>query len=293
MQKIFVGDVQGCARELRALVTRAERCFGARFSLWLVGDLVNRGPDNRAVLELVHDLSERGRAHVVAGNHELLLLRRWFGQRAADPADTLDDVLDHPDARAWVEWVRRLPLALSGEIGQSRFVLVHASVHPDWSVEETLSAAGGAEERLGGSDASRASALLAADPAKDADREVLGRLLNARSIAPDGRARAEEPAGASRAWHEVWSERRHPHGIVYGHWSLQGLHVARGLRGLDTGCVHHGRGRDGFLTAWLPDERTPAFGGTDMRFWQVRAERPYFGGVSRRATRELRSRGRY
>jgi hypothetical protein len=34
---------------------------------------------------------------------------------------------------------------------------------------------------------------------------------------------------------------------------MQGLHVAPYLRGLDTGCVHHDRGHDGFLTAWLPD----------------------------------------
>jgi hypothetical protein len=66
---------------------------------------------------------------------------------------------------------------------------------------------------------------------------------------------------------------------VYGHWSLQGLHVARGLRGLDTGCVHHGRGRDGLLTAWTPDERPDPFGVPDDRFVQVRAHARYWRGA--------------
>jgi hypothetical protein len=64
---------------------------------------------------------------------------------------------------------------------------------------------------------------------------------------------------------------------VYGHWSLQGLHVARGLRGLDTGCVHHGRGRDGFLTAWLPDPAADEpFGLPDAAFWKIPARRAYY-----------------
>jgi diadenosine tetraphosphatase ApaH/serine/threonine PP2A family protein phosphatase len=74
-----------------------------------------------------------------------------------------------------------------------------------------------------------------------------------------------------------WSARSHGYGIVYGHWALQGLHVAPGLRGLDTGCVHHGRGRDGVLTAWLPDPsaQTP-FDVPDDRFWQEAARRAYY-----------------
>jgi hypothetical protein len=73
---------------------------------------------------------------------------------------------------------------------------------------------------------------------------------------------------------------------VYGHWALQGLHVARGLRGLDSACVHHGRpdGRGGttrgFLTAWIPawpgrdGDREP-FDVPDDRFLQVPARRRY------------------
>ena len=98
---------------------------------------------------------------------------------------------------------------------------------------------------------------------------------------PAGGAWSPEPPELAppgyRAWHEVWRERAHPYGVVYGHWALQGLHVAPGLRGLDTGCVHHGRGRDGFLTAWLPDPNAAQpFDVPDERIWQVPARRPYY-----------------
>ena len=52
-RRIFVGDVQGCADELVELVARARAQFGDGFELWVAGDVVNRGPDNRRALELV------------------------------------------------------------------------------------------------------------------------------------------------------------------------------------------------------------------------------------------------
>ena len=64
---------------------------------------------------------------------------------------------------------------------------------------------------------------------------------------------------------------------MYGHWARQGLHVAAGLRGLDTGCVHHGRGRDGWLTAWLPEAASSdPFATPDTSFWKIPARRAYY-----------------
>jgi hypothetical protein len=44
VQKIFIGDVQGCGDELETLVTRARLEFDRDFELWSVGDMINRGP---------------------------------------------------------------------------------------------------------------------------------------------------------------------------------------------------------------------------------------------------------
>jgi bis(5'-nucleosyl)-tetraphosphatase (symmetrical) len=114
VQRIFVGDVQGCADELEEILARARREFGNEFELWSVGDLVNRGPKSHRALALVRERVEAGRAQLVLGNHELGLLARWTGVRPAGPLDSMQDLLERPDLDEWCEWLRRRPLALAG-----------------------------------------------------------------------------------------------------------------------------------------------------------------------------------
>lgn len=281
MQPIFVGDVQGCADEFGELLSRARARFGERFELWIVGDLVNRGPRNLELLETVAELVDRGRARYVLGNHEIGLLMTALGTRPLRPADTFTDVLDAPELSFWVEWLRRRPLVETGWLGSGpaarSFALVHASVHPDWDLAELEKRARRVEERLGARPVESAAALLRASRAEDPERDVLDRLTRCRSIEGRGGWSDEEPsASGGRPWHAAWAARGHGYGVVYGHWATQGLHVAPALRGLDTGCVHHGRTGPRALTAWLPDARAKdPFAVPDDRFWQVPARRRY------------------
>jgi bis(5'-nucleosyl)-tetraphosphatase (symmetrical) len=273
VQRIFVGDVQGCADELEEVLARARREFGNDFELWCVGDLVNRGPQSHRVLALVRERVEAGRARLVLGNHELALLARWLGVRPAGPTDTLDDLLERRDVDEWCEWLRRQPVAVGGQLGERRFVMVHASVDPRWSHRKVLAAARAVEAQLATPDR---AALAAALQNRD---ERLGRMVSCRSALPDGGWASEPPAlvRGAEPWHAAWSRAGHDYGVVYGHWALQGLHVAPQLRGLDSGCVHHGRDRDGFLTAWLPHpDAADPFALPDERFWQVPARRVYY-----------------
>jgi bis(5'-nucleosyl)-tetraphosphatase (symmetrical) len=281
VQPIFVGDVQGCSEEFDELLARAEREFGSEFELWSVGDLVNRGPDNLTPLRRVRDLEERGRARVVLGNHEISLLRCWLGLRKVSEFDSFQDVLDAPDVDEWMEWIRSRQLASTGRLGRQPFSMVHASADPSWSLADLERAARKVEERM------RAPIpelidYLRRDP--DPPEDLLGRFTRARSVDASGSWSSEEPTGRQRAWHEAWLEREHDYALVYGHWAMQGLHVAAGLRGLDTGCVHHGRGRAGFLTAWVPnpDEKRP-FDLPDEHFWSIPARRAYYAHRDARA----------
>ncbi len=284
MQKVFVGDVQGCAVELEELIARCEQQFGEQFEMWSVGDLINRGPFNLRALSLMRELVEAGRGRYVLGNHEIGLLRVWLGLREFRPQETAGEVLAASDAEDWVHWIRSRPLVVPGEIEGHPFVMVHASVHPDWTLDELCQRAERVAARLADADLANLRELLSSDPSDDVelveDRNTLGRLTRCRSIGTDGTWSSGTPEHDADAWHQRWSSESHEYGVVYGHWAQQGLHVENRLRGLDTGCVHHGRGRDGFLTAWLPralrESRDP-FAQPDDRFWQIPAHRRYYG----------------
>jgi bis(5'-nucleosyl)-tetraphosphatase (symmetrical) len=277
VQPIFVGDVQGCGDELGELVRRATARFGSGFELWLVGDLINRGPTNLDLLRRVREWVERGRCRFVLGNHELALLRAAWRLREPQPLDTFQDVLGDSELGDWIEWLRRRPLVEAGLLGERRFVMVHAAVAPHWGLEEVLARARAVEARLGADDGDRARALLAAEPADNREADDLARFTRCRTAARDGRWSAREPRRREEAWHGAWAARRHGYGIVYGHFATQGLHVAPDLRGLDTGCVHQGWGRDTALTAWLPDlGRADPFAVPDAGFWQAPARRRYY-----------------
>ena len=279
-RRIFVGDVQGCAEELAELVTRARSRFGDEFELWVAGDVVNRGPDNRRALELVRGFVDAGRGRYVLGNHELHLLHVALGLRDLGRNDSVGDLLGAPDASEWVDWLLGRALVESGTIAGQPFAMVHAASHPDWTLAALCEIGDALQARLAGDRASVRAFLMTA-PESDPLRDALARLTRCRSVSESGAWSSADPAPPFRAWHVAWTERRHPFGLVYGHWARQGLQVAPGLRGLDTGCVHHGRGRDGALTAWLPEaEQAPdgrrPFDLPDDRFWQIPARRRYY-----------------
>jgi bis(5'-nucleosyl)-tetraphosphatase (symmetrical) len=272
---VFVGDVQGCAEELVELLEQIERRAGSDASVWFVGDVVNRGPASLRALSIVRERMARGRARMVLGNHEIALLATAFGLRSPGPSDRFQEILEAPDAGDWIRWLRELPLVEEGSLAGTPFAMVHGAVHPDWDLAALLRHADEARRRLAGPEPGSAVQLLAGDLRREPDLDDLARIVSCRSVRSDGSWSSAQPVGDAVAWHEAWRARDHGYGVVFGHWSLQGLLVAPWLRGLDTGCVHHGRGRDGMLTAWLPDDRPDPFAVPDQRFVHVRAHRRY------------------
>src|SRR5260370_4483346 len=90
-----IGDVHGCAEELRALLVASdglarENCNHKR--LIYLGDMINRGPDSAGVLELwARDEAAHGVDHVdrLMGNHEIMMLLAAIGGPHAHKAETM------------------------------------------------------------------------------------------------------------------------------------------------------------------------------------------------------------
>ena len=90
MATYAIGDIQGCYEAFVELLDLVG--FSAtRDRLWLVGDLVNRGPHSLEVECPVKSLGQS--ATLVLGNHDLHLVLRTDGHRRASREATCDDVL--------------------------------------------------------------------------------------------------------------------------------------------------------------------------------------------------------
>ncbi len=250
MATLVVGDVQGCMDALRRLLDVAGFDAGAD-RLWLLGDIVNRGPESLAVLRFAHGLGER--ALVTLGNHDLHLLAVVYGDAVPKRKDTLGEVLRAPDLDALCDWLRRQPLAWFD--AGSNSLLVHAGVPHLWTVREVLARAAEVEAMLRGPhhrDYFRA--MYGDQPARwatsltgmDRLRAITNYFTRMRWIDPDGGLEfrhkgelSERPAG-----HQPWFSLRHPDArevrVLFGHWAaLNGATVdaVAPVVALDTGCV--------------------------------------------------------
>ncbi len=239
-----IGDIQGCKASLDRLLALIDFA-PARDQLWLVGDLVNRGPRSLDVLRWARDA---GSAVVcVLGNHDLHLLARAAGAADAKKRDTLDDVLKAPDRDGLIDWLRRQPLLHHDD----RFALVHAGLHPAWSISDARARASEIEHELRGPSWRPFLARLGGTPpawnerlgGSDRWRAILAYLTRVRACRPDGRtlpdfdgAPADAPPGAV-PWFSLPERRWTSHTVVFGHWAALGLSIGERHLGIDTGCV--------------------------------------------------------
>jgi len=242
-----IGDIQGCYRAFESLLAAVE-FDPLRDRLWLVGDLVNRGPDSLAVLRRVIGFGDA--ATTVLGNHDLHLLAAAAGLRRPARSDTFQQVLDAPQAADLLDWLRRRPL-LHRDRGARR-VLVHAGIPPAWSIDEAQAHASEVEsvlrdsnwrEGLAGMYGNEPAAWSPSLSRRDRLRYTINALTRMRYCDGEGRLDLERsgPPGTQpehlMPWFDVPRRAAADQHIIFGHWSALGLLLRHDVTALDTGCV--------------------------------------------------------
>jgi bis(5'-nucleosyl)-tetraphosphatase (symmetrical) len=248
MALYMIGDVQGCDEALGRLLETVD-FSPSRDTLYLLGDLVNRGPQSLAVLHRLMALE--GSAHCLLGNHDLHLLATAHGVRKPHRSDTVQDILNAPDRSALLDWLRHRPMALYAH----GWLMVHAGVLPQWDLTQTLALAGELETVLrspGWAD------FLAgmygnqpdfwSDSLRGAERlrVIVNSLTRLRFCSAQGVMEFDAKDGADTAppgfmpWFDVPGRRTAGVPMAFGHWSTLGAVQREGVLPLDTGCVWGG-----------------------------------------------------
>lgn len=259
MATYAIGDIQGCYDSLARLL---DRCAfdPSQDRLWLVGDLVNRGPKSLETLRLIKSLGNA--AVTVLGNHDLyLLMVAEGGAKFRGKDDTLQPIFDAPDCGELLDWLRQQPLCHV----EGKFCLVHAGLLPQWTAERARELSREVESALRGPDYKEfVLNLWGSEPAGWSEnlsgwprlRVIVNAMTRMRFCTPEGIMEFHTKGETTNApaGHLPWFEaphRAHADSIlVTGHWSALGLKITPNLLALDSGCLWGGH-----LTALRLEDR--------------------------------------
>lgn len=249
MAIFVIGDLQGCYHSFLNLL-EACRFDPGQDRLWLVGDLINRGPHSLAVLRWMrtHDRC----VNVVLGNHDLHALAVHEGLVEPHRNDTLDALLAAEDRDPLFDWLRLQPLAHAAQ----GYLMIHAGLLPQWDAAKASQLAREVEAVLRGPDYRRFLATMYGNTPDHWDdaltgmrrlRVITNALTRLRICTPEGRMEfrfkgspKDIPQGY-QPWFEVKGRKNREDMLIFGHWSALGLMVRDNLIALDSGCLWGGR----------------------------------------------------
>ena len=244
MATYVIGDIQGCFVEFELLLDRLNFESG-RDQLWLVGDLVNRGPNSLQVLELVKSLGES--AVTLLGNHDLHLLAIYYAGHSQKRSDTLSEVLEAEHVDELMNWLKAQRLFYR-DSGQNA-CMSHAGIPHIWSIAQAEKYAIEVEHYIQASTQTYFSQMYGNLPdlwneslnGMARIRCITNYLARMRFIDESGRLDLETkgPIGTQPDGYRAWFELRQTSNtdIYFGHWaSLEGK-AGPGVYALDTGCV--------------------------------------------------------
>lgn len=248
MAHYLIGDIQGCDAPLARLLAKIG-FSPSRDTLYLLGDLVNRGPSSAAVLRRL--MGYGAAARCLLGNHDLSLLAVAQGHRAPHRNDTMDDILLSPQRAQMLEWLRHRAMAIHAH----GVLMVHGGVLPAWDVAQTLALAREVEAVLRGPDLPAfLSRMWGNQPdhwddaltGADRLRVIVNALTRLRFCTPEGvmdlkaAGRLDQAPPGMLAWFDVPGRRTQGTCIAFGHWSTLGYLRRPDVISLDTGCVWGG-----------------------------------------------------
>ncbi len=249
MAHYVIGDIQGCFDEFQALLHKLDFNFGTD-TLWLTGDLVNRGPKSLETLRFI--MQHQDCMQTVLGNHDLHLLAVSEGCGRLKKGDTLEPILNASDHKVLLDWLRAQPLMLAND----RYAMIHAGLLPEWSIEEALNLAQEVEmaltsvyyrevfQHMYGNMPNRYRTDL---EGMDRLRLIMNVLTRIRALNLDGaldldfKGKPKKMPSDLIPWFKAEHKAYSSHTVLFGHWSSLGFYDEDGVVCLDSGALWGGK----------------------------------------------------
>ena len=245
-----IGDIQGCNASLQELLEKID-FKPYKDTLWVAGDLVNRGPNSLEVLEYLYSI--RKSVVIVLGNHDIALIAAYYGIKKSN--ETIDPILNSPNAKKLIDWLRKQKfLHTDYSLG---YCMSHAGISPEFDLGMAMEYAKRIEAKLQGQDPVPWLEKMfkhgierfdrKASPV-DIDRYILSAFIRMRFCYKDHRLDFDQkgaPTDALREkglkpWFECNKRKEIPLKIIFGHWSTLGYYQDENVLSLDTGCLWGG-----------------------------------------------------
>ncbi len=250
MATYAIGDIQGCYQSFMQLLNKIQ-FEPTKDTLWLAGDMINRGPQSLATMQFI--LDHQDNIQCVLGNHDLHFLAVACQNKPPHLKDTFNDILESNQKDEIIQWLSKQPLAYYDESFDT--LMVHAGLPHCWSQIDAIGYSQEVSLILQSNQANEFySSMYGNEPAQWNNKlqgaERLRHITNAftrmRYCFFDGELelQTKSPVGSQAddlfPWFELESK-SYQGNIVFGHWaSLEGKTTNSRINALDTGCVWGG-----------------------------------------------------
>ncbi len=248
-----MGDLHSCFDQFKALLQKMQ--FNpAQDQLYLVGDLINRGPQSAKIMRYL--LAHEAAIKPVLGNHDLSYLVYEAGETRLRRGDTYDELITLPERKEIRNYLRRQPLMRY--LPELNIAIAHAGIPPIWSIQEALSLSDEVSRLLQTKDKARYKHLMKRmfgntptkwDPlllGDDRIRVIINYFSRMRYLYSDlsldfENKQQEYNADLMQPWFKYPRPKHQGTKIIYGHWASLGVHQENGTYCIDSGCVWQGK----------------------------------------------------
>lgn len=215
-----------------------------------MGDLINRGSGTLEVLRWCY--AHRDSLRIVLGNHDLHAIVVAAGIVAAHRGDTLQELLAAEDRDVLLDWLRHQPLVYQ----EADYLMVHAGLLPQWTIEQTMAYAAEVEAALQGENYLHFLTHMYGNlpnrwtpdlSGVDRLRVITNAATRLRICTAEGemefkfKGELQDIPHGYMPWFDVPSRASQDTQVIFGHWSALGLQQRKNLFALDTGCLWGGK----------------------------------------------------